>query len=439
MPMLPRCRTALFLASLVALVVPFAGRAQQTDPAPQVDRVGFPEGYETYYTKLFTFDRPDNGQIRVVYGNKAASLVAPGGDFPYGSVLVMETHRARRDGAGLPVRDAAGRYERDGLLAIFVMRKERGFGTEYGRNRTGEWEYVAYRPDRAYNTAPSASAPCAICHLQARGGRDWVFRANLFSNKGSGALPDSIMHHYLFSPSTLRVRVGQPLNWYNYDEVQHRIAIDGTEFLSSVLETGGSYGLVFNAPGEYNYRCMISPGDAGESDRGAMTPSRLARVALLLAVSSTWVPAVEAQQEDRVLVGVDFTGSMVWPSAEQAVSFDLNAERGDFRAPHSPATTPGVMVHADATPWRRMTLGGAVSYESGGVEAAIDARLPHPFFFNQPRSVAGSVNGMTQNALGLAIRVGWRIPIRRRLDLHMTGGPVVAATRVSGRDRRPLC
>lgn len=258
-----RITTVALLTVSVLSVIPFVARAQ-TDSAPQVDRVGFPEGYETYYTKLFTFDRPDNGQIRVVYGNKAASLVAPAGDFPYGSVLVMETHRARRDGAGALVRDAAGRYERDGLLAIFVMRKERGFGTEYGRNRTGEWEYVAYRPDRSYNTAPSASAPCAVCHLQAGGGRDWVFRANLFSNKGSGALPDSITHHYLFAPSTLRVRTGQPITWYNYDEVQHRIAIDGTDFLSTVLETGGSYGLVFNAPGEYDYRCTIHPAMRGK-------------------------------------------------------------------------------------------------------------------------------------------------------------------------------
>lgn len=155
-----------------------------------------------------------------------------------------------------------------------------------------------------------------------------------------------------------------------------------------------------------------------------MTPLRFARVALLLALCSAAVPPAQAQQADRVTVGIDFTGAMVWPSAEQAVSFDLNAEQGDFRARRSPATTAGATVHADATLWRRMTLGGAVSYESGGVETAIDARLPHPFFFNRPRSVAGTVDDMTQNALGLAIRVGWQIPMTHRFDLHVMGGPL---------------
>lgn len=259
-----RCGIVVVVALAAAMASSFRGQAQQVDPAPQTDRVGFPEGYETYYTKFFTFDRPDTGQVRVVYANKAASLVTPGGDFPYGSVLVMETHRARRDSAGALVRDAAGRFEPDGLIAIFVMRKERGFGTEYRQNRTGEWEYVAYRPDRTYNTAPAASASCAICHLMAGGGRDWVFRANLFSARGSGTLPDNIAHHYQFTPTVARVKVGVPFTWYNYDEVQHRIAVDREGFVSPILDTGSSYGLVFNQAGEYDYRCTIHPAMRGK-------------------------------------------------------------------------------------------------------------------------------------------------------------------------------
>lgn len=247
------------LTVLATATTSFRSQAQQQDPAPQVDRVGFPDGYETYYTKLFTFDRPDAGQIRVVYGNKSASLVKPGEPFPYGSVLVMETYRSRRDAAGNLVRDASGRFEPDALNAIFVMRKDRGFGAEYRQNRTGEWEYVAYRPDRTYNTAPSASAPCANCHLMATAGRDWVFRANLFSARGSGVLPDNVIQHYQFTPATTRIKVGVPFTWYNYDEIQHRIFLERDGLRSEVMDTGASYSVVFNQVGEYDYRCTIHP------------------------------------------------------------------------------------------------------------------------------------------------------------------------------------
>ena len=72
-------RLKLLLGSTLALgvlVTSWAVVARgQTPPAPLVDRVEFPEGYRTSYTPLFTFDRPDVRQIRVVYGNPEAAAV----------------------------------------------------------------------------------------------------------------------------------------------------------------------------------------------------------------------------------------------------------------------------------------------------------------------------------------------------------------------------
>lgn len=251
------------LLSAMVLIPTSVGHTQAGDPAPQTDRVGFPEGYETFYTPFFVFDRPDNRQIRVVFANKAASRAKPGEPFPYGSILVMETYRARTDSAGNVVRDEAGRFVRDTLNAIFVMRKEKGFGEAYQRNRTGEWEYVAFRPDRSYNTPPQNSASCANCHLMAGVGRDWVFRSTLFHERGSGSLPNSVMQHYLFTPGTIRVTAGSPVTWYNDDEVEHRIVVDGGDFASGVMRQGATYGLVFNRRGEYGYRCSIHPAMTG--------------------------------------------------------------------------------------------------------------------------------------------------------------------------------
>ena len=41
------------------------------------------------------------------------------------------------------------------------MRREKGFGEAYGKNRTGEWEYVEYRADGTYITPPRKSFACA--------------------------------------------------------------------------------------------------------------------------------------------------------------------------------------------------------------------------------------------------------------------------------------
>src|SRR5881397_371936 len=89
-------RWKLVLASVPATFVLATGlvaNAQQGRPAPTEDRVGYPEGYQESYTPFYTFDRPDNRQVRVVYGNDQAAAAEPGRDFTYGSILVMETYR----------------------------------------------------------------------------------------------------------------------------------------------------------------------------------------------------------------------------------------------------------------------------------------------------------------------------------------------------------
>jgi plastocyanin len=252
------------LVLVLTMCVPTAALSigAQSQPAPLVDRVGFPEDYQTTYVLLFTFDRPDARQIRVVYGNPAAAAVREGQPFPNDSILAMETYRARTDAQNNIIRDADGRFVRDTLTAIFVMRKYRGYGVEYEENRTGEWEYVAYRPDRTYQTPPRDSWTCANCHLMATGSQDWVFRRNMIAERHSntGAVPDGVLQQYSFVPPAIRVKAGTVVTWLNDDEVDHRIAITTGQLVESpTLSWGNSFRARFNAPGEYDATCRIHP------------------------------------------------------------------------------------------------------------------------------------------------------------------------------------
>src|SRR5260370_38847499 len=102
---------------------------------------------------------------------------------------------------------------------IFVMRKEQGFGADYGLIRNGEWEYVAYHPDGSYSTPASGTGSCAACHLTGASGTtpppggvpisanslniasqsDYVFRPELFATPrfggGNGAGATGVLHH----------------------------------------------------------------------------------------------------------------------------------------------------------------------------------------------------------------------------------------------------
>jgi plastocyanin len=241
---------------LVVVTVAF-GQA----PAPTEDRVGFPDNYQSM-NLLYVFDRPDNKQLRTVYSNDAAFSVQFGqqGAYPYGSVIVMETWRAMQDAQGNPILDVNGRFQKDPAAGptLFVMRKERGFGTAYLDNRNGEWEYVAYRPDGTYNTPPQNSASCAICHKQAGQGKDWVFRAALHFNNGSGAVPGGVFKNYRFVPSEMHMKAGSTLTIYNDDVIAHTITDDtpgGGD--TGPIAAGKSVTLKIDFPGEYDFHCSI--------------------------------------------------------------------------------------------------------------------------------------------------------------------------------------
>jgi hemoglobin len=241
-------------------------------PDANDDRVGFPEGYETDFDTFYVFDRPENKQVRVVYANDAAASARPGEPFPYGSILVMETYRAVQDEQGNVVLDEDGRFQRDDLRGIFVMRKEPGFGTRYQEQRTGEWEYVAFRPDHTYQTEPKDAVRCAACHVGAGLSRDWVYRANLFFAGPSGALPQApsdqpadqpTIDSYLYLPGTIRIKVGTEVTWHNNDQVPHTITANDGSF-SGLVQQGTTFQHTFDTAGTIEYFCAIHPAMMGQ-------------------------------------------------------------------------------------------------------------------------------------------------------------------------------
>lgn len=247
---------ALALAALVLEGVALS----QAPPAPTVDRVGFPTGYRNTFRKLLTFDRPDNGQIRVIWGNAAAANTPYWATFPYGSVILFESFPALRNADGTFQTDENGRFIPGDLATLFVKRKEPGFGEAYQQNRNGEWEYVAYRPDGSLQTTPQNSGACAVCHLNAGPQRDWTFRRERMGTQASGARPLATMSHYAFVPGDLTVDKGTIVTWYNDDEIEHQIFSTQGGFHSGIMPQGASFAQKFDEPGTYEIRCAIHAG-----------------------------------------------------------------------------------------------------------------------------------------------------------------------------------
>ena len=159
--------------------------------APTADRVGFPRDYRSRLAMLAPPTlNPKLGMVQTAYGNEPASSAVASANLPfaYGSVLVMEFATVVKDGGGNPMLEPDGNPQRGPINRVDVMRRERGFGEAYGKNRAGEWEFVSYRVDGSHSVPPSGSASCAECHLNKAGAaNDFVFPLARFSKTEMGA------------------------------------------------------------------------------------------------------------------------------------------------------------------------------------------------------------------------------------------------------------
>jgi plastocyanin len=258
---LSRCVIAVCV--LAATVICFS----QGLPGTSQDRVGYPEGFRENFQILYVMDRPDTKRVLVTYANDLAMSVQRGqqGNYPYGSVIAQEQYSIKQDDQGNPMLDENGRFIRDALATnLNVMRKEVGFGTEYAAIRTGEWEYVSYRPDKTLATLPQNSGTCANCHTQAGGGKDWVFRASLHFNTASGAVPDGVVKNYKYVPGTVTINAGQKFTIYNDDVINHNIVLDDGSMDSQLMKAGTSVILKLDKAGEYPFHCSIHPNMKGK-------------------------------------------------------------------------------------------------------------------------------------------------------------------------------
>jgi hypothetical protein len=72
--------------------------------------------------------------------------------------------------------------------------------------------------------------------------------------------------------------------------------------------------------------------------------------------------------------------------------------------------------------WKNLALGAGLTLFSASTTTTIDAQVPHPFFFNQPRSVTGEFDG-DRSETAVHIQARWLVPVSDKMLLTIFGGP----------------
>jgi hypothetical protein len=153
------------------------------------------------------------------------------------------------------------------------------------------------------------------------------------------------------------------------------------------------------------------------------------RIAITVAAASLLAAPVSAQtrrsasKATHVTVSVSGGVQQAANDVSDHFSFPKNVETEtiDVKYPMKPWAL--VDVGAGFRLWKNIGVGIAVSHASGNGRADVTASVPHPFFFNQLRTVTGTENGIVHGETGVHLELQYLVPATGRLHFVLEGGP----------------
>lgn len=264
-------RSVALAGAALALGASWVAVGQQAAVPAGPNKVAFPENWSKG-VMYGTVDRPDTKQYREFYTTPdVLDAVRAGRPVPDGAVIVLAAYAAQVDAAGVPLKDASGRYVKGNLVAVNVQQKKKGHGDDIPASlRNGDWQYQSFTPDGKVNDKANLTA-CYQCHLPFA--RD-EFLTNLAKLKGTfptqaaaasrGGPTEVAIAGFQFGPGALKIAAGQKVTWTNVDDSPHQVSLVGADGRrSEVMLKGQSATMQFDAAGNIAYVCGLHPSMKG--------------------------------------------------------------------------------------------------------------------------------------------------------------------------------
>jgi plastocyanin len=263
-------RAARLAVGTLVLGAAWVAVGQQSLVSPGPNRVAFPENWEKG-ALYATVDRPDTKQYREFYSSpEVVAATRAGKSIPDGAVITLAAYAAQLDAAGVPLKDANGRFMKGKLLAVNSMQKGKGWGEDVpAAIRNGDWIYQSFTPDGKVNEKANLGA-CYQCHLPFAKDDYLTNLAKLQGKFPSQAVAmaksgpaDITVAGFAFGPATIKVSAGQAVSWTNHDDTPHQITVTGSNQRSELMLKGQSATLKFDAAGNIAYICGLHPSMKG--------------------------------------------------------------------------------------------------------------------------------------------------------------------------------
>jgi hypothetical protein len=132
-----------------------------------------------------------------------------------------------------------------------------------------------------------------------------------------------------------------------------------------------------------------------------------------------------AAQSPRVVFGLSGGVQSAAKAVPDRFEFESNVETATVDVKYPAASAVMIDGSVGVRLWKQIGAGVAVSNATRDGSAEIDARIPHPLLFAQPRTVTGSQSGITRQETAVHVQLLYMIEAGRKITLTLGGGPSV--------------
>lgn len=108
---------------------------------------------------------------------------------------------------------------------------------------------------------------------------------------------------------------------------------------------------------------------------------------------------------------------------EDSLTFDLYDEAGSATVSDEYGGGGLFALEGGVRVWKNMFVGAAYTRTTDTQDVVVSASVPHPLFFDRPRSLSARPGDMKHTENAFHLFVGWMVPVNDRFDVLAQFGP----------------
>lgn len=164
---------------------------------------------------------------------------------------------------------------------------------------------------------------------------------------------------------------------------------------------------------------------------------RLAALGALLVIPSAALaqkPKTASPANDRGAIYVNGGYQAGASDVQSTVSFTANVETGSFTSKFHVKEGPALDAGARVRVWKRLSIGAVVTSFTANGDATVTGKIPHPFFFQTPRTIEGTTSNEHKET-SFQLRAIVTSPAGRKLQFSGFAGPAFFSLKQTVVDR----